>query len=97
MAHSKCPHAGGDHRIFEGITYWLQRLFHLWWFFLASFWWLLPLVYVSFNFSVPGKLTKWGVHRNIHIRFGGWRYDFNGKLFIFPEAAIKDTDRAVFY
>ena len=64
----------------------------------ASPWWLLTLLYVAINFPVPfSALTKLGVHKNIHIRFGGWRYDFNAKIYITPEAAIKDTSRAVFY
>ena len=64
----------------------------------SPYWAALSFIYVAINFPVPfSALTIWGVHKNIHIRFGGWRYDFNAKIYITPEAAIKDTSRAVFY
>ena len=60
-------------------------------------WLLLFTIYFAINFPVPfSELTKWGVRKNIFIRYG-WRYDFNAKLNIWPSAAIKDTSRANFY
>ncbi len=60
-------------------------------------WLHLLTIYFAINFPVPfSGLTKWGVRKNIHLRWG-WRYDFNAKIVIWPEMAIKDTSRAVFY
>jgi len=60
-------------------------------------WTVIFFMYAAFNFPVPfSALTKWGVRKVIHVRLG-WRFDFNAKRFIFPSAAIKDVDRAVFY
>ena len=53
--------------------------------------------YIAINFPVPfSSITKWGVRKVIHFRLG-WRYDMNSHDFIFPSAALKDTERAVFY
>ena len=60
-------------------------------------WLHLLTVYIALNVPIPfSKIGKWGVKHSLHVRWG-WRYDFNAQIFIWPEAAIKKTSRAIFY
>ena len=53
----------------------------------------LPRLWVKL---VPQSKTEWGLRRVLHFHVG-WRYDVNGRLYIFPAWSLKTTGRAVFY
>jgi len=97
MSEQGCVNEGTDSRIAGWLICWLQRLLS----FSTTYEPISFMVafppYFAINFPIPfSRITKWGVRKCVHIRFG-WRYDMNAHVFIFPSAAIKDVGRAVFY
>ena len=102
MAGQGCPNEGDDQRIMGWLICPLQR----WLSFSTTYEPLSIMVafppYLAINIPIPfSKVSpsppeSWGLRRVLHLRIG-WRYDVNAHTYIFPEAAIKTTDRAVFY
>ena len=94
--HTGCPHEGGDERILHWLICPIQKFFMFKTTYEPiSFLFAFPF-YFAFNIPIPfSPITKWGVHKCVHIRIG-LRYDMNAHKYLIS-AAIKDTDRAVFY
>lgn len=96
MAGQGCPNEGTDKRIFGKFICYIQRKLKV-----KSIYEPISILfafpfYIAINFPWPwSKPTIWGVKKNIHLRIG-IRYDMNAHIYIIS-AAIKDSDRAIFY
>ena len=94
--HTGCPHEGGDDRLLHWLICPIQRALS----FKSAYEPISILFafpfYIAINSPIPfSGLTKWVVKKVIHLRLG-LRYDMNAHIYLLS-AAIKITDRAVFY